>query len=137
MQIFVLYLIDQIYKKKSLEDHGFSAWYSQDIHQRDYEFCLKDRVFILLCKSMKEISWRKKLFQPIITIIERYTFFLILKIPVNNFVNTGIRFHQYWYMISSILVYNFSNTSIRYCYYQYTILSILVYNFINTGIQFH
>ena len=31
----------------------------------------------------------------------------VINIPVNNFVNTGYQFRQYWLMILSILVFDF------------------------------
>ena len=67
-----------------------SGWCSQDIQRRDYEFCLKDRVFILYCKSVK-IFLDQKI---IAAEINQYT---ILPIPVYDLVNTSIRFGQYRY----------------------------------------
>ena len=61
------------------------------------EFCLKDRVFILFCKSL--------------SIQFRQYWYTISSLLVYDFIITGIQFRQHWYTILPIPVYYFVNTS--------------------------
>ena len=131
--------------------------YPQDIQRRDYEFCSKDKVFVLNCEIISKIKKSgQEIVYDLINTGWRIGQYRLANwpIPVGDLGNTGWRFRQYLLVISEcrqkrvciIYMYVLSNSSIpvgdlantgwRFGQYRLAIWSIRVGDLANTSLRF-
>ena len=124
--------------KKNTKTRGPSGRYPQDIQRRDYEFCSKDKVFVLNCEIISKIKKSgQEIVYDLVNTGWRIGQYRLANwpIPVGDLVNTGWRFGQYRLVFWPIPVGDlpnsgwwFPNTGWRNGQYRLAIWSIPVAN---------